>query len=383
MKLVANLRLKPTPEQERALRTTLERCNEACNWLSAKAFETKTFRQYDLHKACYRELRERFSLSAQVVVRCIAKVADTYKLDQKKQRVFRKHSAQPYDDRILRFCTDDLVSLWLLTGREKIAFVCGDHQRRLIAHRKGEADLMFVRGKWYLCAVCDFDDPGLLTPDGMLGVDFGIVNIATDSQGNQYSGAGVEKYRERYTKRRAILQRVGTKAAKRRLRKMSGKQRRFQKHENHCISKAIVATAERSRLGIALEDLTHIRQRAKASKEQRKRLHNWGFGQLRAFVEYKAKLAGVPVMTIDPRNTSRECPACGHTSKSNRKSQAEFRCVECGHSCNADHNAAGNIARRGLVADPMFAHTCAPCAVKSPSLNGGETVICALSAPEA
>lgn len=368
MKLVANLRLKPTPAQERALLNTLERCNEACNWLSSQAFETKTFRQYDLHRSCYVAIRERFGLSAQVAVRCIAKVADAYKLDTEKQRTFRKHAAQPYDDRIMRFCADGLVSLWLLDGRDKMACVCGEHQCRLLEHRKGEVDLMFVRGKWYLCTVCDFDDPGLLTPEGILGVDFGIVNIATDSKGNQYSGAAVEKYRERHARRRTLLRRVGTKAAKRHLRKMSGKQRRFQKHENHCISKAIVATAERSRLGIALEDLTHIRQRVKAGKEQRKRLHNWAFGQLRDFVEYKAKRAGILVQIIDPRHTSRECPACGHVAKSNRKTQAEFCCTECGHSGNADRVAAGNISRRATVTKPMFAHTCAPCAVESPSL---------------
>lgn len=49
--------------------------------------------------------------------------------------------------------------------------MCGDHQRQLLEHRKGEVDLMLVRGKWYLAAVCDIDDPSLLTPEGMLGVD--------------------------------------------------------------------------------------------------------------------------------------------------------------------------------------------------------------------
>lgn len=356
MKLVANLRLKLDAAQEKLLRATLERCNEACNWLSAQAFASKVFRQYDLHKAHYQELRERFGLTAQVAVRCISKTADAYKVDQKVQRVFRKHAAQPYDDRIVRLMAGDLVSIWTLDGRSKIPFVCGEHQRRLLAHRKGEMDLMLVRGKWYLAAVCDFDDPALLTPEGMLGVDLGIVNLATDSLGNQYSGAEVEAYRARYAKRRATLQRIGTRAAKRRLRSLSGKQQRFQKHENHCISKAIVSTAERSRLGIALEDLTHIRQRAKANKEQRKRLHNWSFGQLRGFVEYKAKQAGIPVVAVDPRNTSRQCGACGHIDKRNRKSQASFTCRACGHQSNADLNAAGNIARRGLVDDPMFAH---------------------------
>ncbi|MHB8564741.1 MAG: RNA-guided endonuclease InsQ/TnpB family protein [Acidiferrobacteraceae bacterium] len=368
MKGVANIQLMPDAEQKRLLRETLERCNEACNWLSQQAFEHKTFGQYALQKWGYRQIREQFGLTAQATVRCIAKVADAYKKDQNTQRVFRKHAAQPYDDRILRFCADDVVSLWVLSGRQKIAYVCGSHQRALLEHRKGEVDLMFVRGKWYLACVCDFDDPKLLTPTGILGVDFGIVNIATDSLGNQYSGAAIEANREYYAKRRATLQRVGTRAAKRRLRNMSGQQQRFQKHENHCISKAIVSTAKRSHLGIALENLKHIRKTVQARKKQRNRLHNGGFCPLRDFVEYKARRAGVPVTIIDARNTSRTCAECGHIDKRNRKTQSEFLCVACGHSSNADDNAARNISGRGGVTTPMFAHQFAPGAVESPVL---------------
>lgn len=368
MKLVANIKLTPTPEQASELRATLERCNEACNWISEQAFAAKTTRQYDMQKAFYYPVRERFALTAQVTIQCIKKVADAYKKDEKTLRVFRQHSAQPYDDRILSFKPDDIVSLWVLPGRAKIGYVCGEHQRKLLEHRKGEVDLMLVRGKWYLAVVCDFDDPALLTPGGMLGVDFGIVNIATDSLGNQHSGAAVEAYRARYARRRAILQSVGTKAAKRRLRSMSGKQRRFHKHENHCISKSIVSTAERSGLGIALEDLTHIRVRAKANKEQRKRLHNWSFGQLRGFVEYKAKRAGVLCVPVDPKYTSQQCFACGHIARQNRKSQSKFLCVACGHGNHADHNAAGNISRRATANKPMFAHLYVPSAVESPVL---------------
>jgi putative transposase len=322
MKLVANIKLKPSPAQERDLRATLKCCNEACNWLAERAFEARIFRQFDLHKLCYAALRAKFALSAQVAVRCIAKVADAYKIDQKTQRTFRKHAAQPYDERILRFAADEIVSIWLLSGRVKIPYGCGEHQRKLLAHRKGQVDLMFVRGKWYLAVVCDFDEPHVLTPEGILGVDLGIVNIATDSFGRHYAGEEVEAARQRYAKRRASLQRVGTKAAKRRLRRMSGKQERFQKHENHCISKSIVATAKRSCFGIALEDLTHIRTQVKARKKQRNRLHNWGFGQLRAFIEYKARQAGVPVTMVDPRNTSRQCGCCGHIAEKNRKTQS-------------------------------------------------------------
>lgn len=366
MKLVANVKLLPDAAQATLLRTTLERCNEACNWASARAWESKTFGQYALQKVCYVELRERFRLSAQAAVRCIAKVADAYKADRKCQRTFRRHAAQPFDDRIFRFAGSNAVSIWLLEGRSRIACVTGDHQRRLLAHRKGEVDLLYVRGKWYVSCVCDFDDPALLTPEGMLGVDMGIVNLATDSMGERHDGSQVEAKRARYAKRRATLQRIGTRAAKRRLKKLSGRQRRYQQIVNHTISKAIVSKAERYSLAIALEDLTHIRARVKASKEQRKRLHSWAFGHLRACIEYKARRAGVAVFAIDPAYTSQTCPACGVIDRKNRPSQSVFRCVGCGHAQHADDVAAGNIASRGAVTRPMFAHQSAPGAVKSP-----------------
>jgi IS605 OrfB family transposase len=189
-------------------------------------------------------------------------------------------------------------------------------------------DLMCMRGKWYLAAVCDFDDPQLLTPEGMLGVDFGIVNIAIDSLGNQHSGAKVEAYRERYAKRRATLQRVGTRAAKRRLRQISG---RNQTHENHGMSKRIISIAERSALGIALEDLTHIWTRIKASKAQRKRLHNWGFGQLRAFIAYKASMLACRWLLSIHTTPTKESSAYGYINKRNLRIQSGFRRMACGH----------------------------------------------------
>ena len=368
MKLVANLKLQPTPQQAESLKQTLERCNAACNWISAQAWGKETFRQFDLHKLLYPQVRQHFDLSAQMAVRCIAKVADAYKLDKETQRTFRPLGAQPYDDRIFRFVSNDQISIWTLNGRDKINFVCGEHQRQLLKHRKGEVDLMFVRGHWYIAAVCDFDDPDLLTPDGVVGVDLGIVNIATDSTGEQFSGKGVEEKREWYVKRRAILQKKGTKAAKRRLKKMSGRQRRFQKWVNHNVSCRIVSKAERSQCAISIEDLKHIRARAKANKEQRKRLHNWGFAELRGFIEYKARKAGVPVFVIDPRNTSRQCSVCGHIAKKNRPSQSVFRCTACGHEANADCNAALVIGSRATVTMPLFAHQCVPGAVESPVL---------------
>jgi transposase len=79
----------------------------------------------------------------------------------------------------------------------------------------------------------------------------------------------------------------------------------------------------------------------------------WSFFQLRSFISYKAEMAGLEVLLIDPRNTSRTCNECGHCDKDNRKSQSEFECLSCGHECNADLNASRNVRDKGYVSKPI------------------------------
>ena len=186
-------------------------------------------------------------------------------------------------------------------------------------------------------------------------MDLGIVNVATDSDGNQYSGAAILGLRRRHRRTRTRLQGKGTRSAKRLLKRRRRKESRFQRHTNHVISKEIVARAKDTKRAIALEDLTHIRQRIRSRKPQRATLSSWAFAQLRAFISYKAQAAGVSVILVDPRNTSRTCPACGYCDKANRRSQAHFLCVSCGCAGNADQIAAENIRRAALSlpdADP-------------------------------
>jgi putative transposase len=224
----------------------------------------------------------------------------------------------------------------------------------------GGADLVWRRGIYYLHVTQSREAPSETEPDGgTLGVDLGIVNLATDSEGETFSGARVKTARQRYHTRRQRLQKVNTKSAKRRLRKNAGRERRFQKDVNHCISKALVRKARASCKALALEDLSGIRDRTTVRHEQRYERHSWAFSQLRQFLTYKAAGAGVPVHLVDPRNTSRTCSACGHCERANRRSQESFLCQRCGFMLNADYNAAINISRtepyRAAVNRPMAA----------------------------
>src|SRR6266566_6066301 len=189
MRLTAAIQLLPTPSQADALRRTLETANAACDFISQVAWQSRTFRQFPIHRLTYTAVRETFHLAAQFAVRCIAKVADAYKLDRKTQRTFQPHGAGPYDDRILSYnLLGSAVSIWTLDGRQAIPFVCGERQRELLKTQRGETDLALVRGKWYLFVTCQVEAPEPIDAEAALGVDLGIVNLATDSDGEAFSG---------------------------------------------------------------------------------------------------------------------------------------------------------------------------------------------------
>jgi len=238
-------------------------------------------------------------------------------------------------------------------GRQRIAYGCGDRQRSLLRHRGGQADLVHREGAFYLHQSCEVETPKEETPEGWLGVDLGIVHLAVTSDGEHFSGEEVEAKRTWYGRRRKVLQSVGSRSAKRRLRKLSGRQRRYQRDTNHRISKELVEVAQRTGRGIAMEELSGIRERTRVRREQRHRHHNWSFYPLRRFVCYKARLAGVVMRFVDPRYSSQTCSLCGHCARANRRTREEFVCSVCGYAASADENAAREIARRAHVNAPM------------------------------
>jgi putative transposase len=247
----------------------------------------------------------------------------------------------------------DKVSLWALGGRMIVPLIYGEYQEERFDRMRGRVDLVYRGGKFFLYSTVDLPDDGPIEPEGFLGVDLGIVNIATDSDGDTYSGEAVERTRRRHQENCKRFQKLGSKGVKRKLKKLAGREARFRKHENHCISKALVQKAKETDRGNALEDLKGIRDQTTFRAKDRDRQTGWSFSRLRLFVEYKAQLAGVPIVLVDPRNASRTCSNCGHCEDGNRKSQAKLLCKHCGYSANADFNAALNIRDRAAVNQPQ------------------------------
>lgn len=401
VKQVVRVKLLPEGPQLDALMRTLAACNDTATLVAWIAHENRAFRKRDLRAISYATAREHAGLGAQVAQSCIRKVADSYAAlranlrngrygprgSRRRERVestpiaFRTDAAQPFDDRCLSWHHDQdsdnggAVSIWTIDGRMKDLRFVGhpDQVAMLRQYRKGETDLVIRRDRRgrpaaYLIATCELPDTAVVTgehlasPDGWIGVDLGIVNIAvtsdrtlgdelirTHGDGAPDGPAGRGSTKDRRTRNRELrhrLQRKGTRSAKRLLRSRSRKESRFATDVNHQISKKIVAEAERTGRGIALEKLTGIRERVRLRKPQRATHSSWAFAQLGAFITYKAARAGVPVVLVDPANTSRRCSCCGHIDKRNRRSQAIFSCTDCGFVEHADILGSDNIAHR-------------------------------------
>jgi len=355
MKQTLMIKLAPADEQHKILLETMERFNKACNCIANKAFELKTANKIRLQQCVYRDIRKEFGLSAQLTIRAISKTCEAYKRDKKILPVFKPRGAVVYDQRILSWKGLDKVSLLTLEGRQIIPIRIGAYQEARLDRIVRQTDLIYRDKIFYLATVVDAPEPPANNPDEFIGVDLGIKNIAFDSDGVQYSGDTVNALRKRHAKLRAKLQSKQTKSAKRILKKRKRKETRFAKDVNHVISKKIVKKAKDTGRGIALEDLRGIRSRTVARKKQRRQHSSWGFDQLKKFIEYKAKIAGVFVSLVDPRNTSRTCPECGCIDKHNRKSQSLFSCISCGYSAIADYIAAINIGCRAAVNLPYVA----------------------------
>jgi IS605 OrfB family transposase len=344
MKLTLKIKLLPDISQRELLIETIKEANNACNCISNIAWQHQVFNQFKLHRECYYYIKSISKLSAQMIVRCISKVSDSYKIDKKVKREFRLLGGITYDNRILTYKPNDMVSIWTIEGRTKMPFVC--HNRNYLPYIKGEADLVFKNDKFYLFQTVEVPEEDIKNIEEFIGVDLGLVSIATLSNGKEFNSKELQNYREKRQKVRSSLQSKCTKNAKRVLKRLSGRERTHGTIINHSISKQIVKLAKSEGKGIAIEDLTGIRFSAnKKGKKFRTRVGKWSFDQLRQFLAYKCLLNGVKLICVPPAYTSKTCNCCFHIG--NRRGK-KFTCSNCNSVFDADVNAAKNIALLGM-----------------------------------
>lgn len=367
MKVCKTVQLQITSHHDEIVETS-NRFVNALNYTSRYAIEYQEFTKWGLQKSIYGILREQYGLRSQMAINCIREVDARYKGKLKANRdsdmpvVFKqRHYALNYP-RDYRIVDHDTISINTVHGRVKASYACGEYQHSLLDGSEWAIDSSMISmhrdGKVFINIVIEKEMPGttLLNKDGIVGVDLGMnfVAVTTDSAGKtRFYGGGMIKYRRWLDdKHRQEAQSKGTRAAKRFLKRQSGRERRFVTAQNHIIAKDIVAKALES-FGspiISMEDLAGIRQQRYVGKGQRTRLAKWAFFQLQQFIEYKALERGVPVVYVNPAYTSQVCPKCGHTEKGNRNKRLHvFKCKQCGYTSNDDRVGSMNVRDRGVV----------------------------------
>ena len=324
----------------------------ACNLLVPVVIENRCWNRVALHNTAYDWLRPQTALGSQMVCNTFRTVCGAYASmrsngeieDDKPVPVANFDGASVHYDVRTFTMRGDSLSLWTLGGRVEVALRPGGHQQRLLEWGKPkEAELVFRKGRVYFNLVLEkeitFKETG-----PVVGLDVGENNLAATDTGKIWGGGELRHKRYRYLSQRRRLQSNGSGSARQLLRKVSGKESRRVRHENHVVSKQVVAEA--TRVGarcISMEDLTRIRDNIRAGLRMRARLHGWAFRQLQDFVAYKAAAVGIACVFGDPAYSSQDCARCGERGK---RTKHRFRCPN-GHQSHSDVNAARNHALRG------------------------------------
>lgn len=349
---------KPTKNKLQSLKGYCQEFSSSVNWYLKKLRKEKTTSRIKIHKLYYQSARQKFKLPSanlQVALDKAIEIRRSYLRKKGKKSQPKLHNVIGCfrKDSIKR--ENRAVRLTLNNKRIWLPLIVPERYKNEINLPIARSEIKEIRGKWFMYLTVKDKGEEQKEPSGVLGIDLGVVKIATVSnpEGSVnlfFRGEPLRfKRNQFFNKRKELQEKKDSKVcpnAWRSLKKLSGKEQRWMTDLNHKISRAIVNLAKKNKSAIALENLAGIRLRIKAIKKVRRMLHNWTFRQLTTFIEYKARLIGIPIVSVDPRETSRICLRCGNKEKRNRKSQSSFKCSNCGFSINADLLAARNIALR-------------------------------------
>ncbi len=373
-KLIVPVEMRPEIDR------TLQSFADACNQILDTAKREKCWNTTKLHHLVYAPVRAATGLKANHVCQAIRRVVGNAKA-VKQVHKFRATSLS-LDGRTFEYRSrkragglesEQVVGVTLMSGRVQFGLKIGGYQIALLRGQKPTSATLSKtkQGDYYINIAVELDTPSTGKTPKVIGVDLGRRDIATASHGRSWSGEHIQATRDRFSRVRAKVQSKRTRSSRKLLRRLSGRERRYQTWLNHTISKTLVSDAKAIGAALAFEDLTGIREclnQKPRSKAERRRTNNWAFYQLRVFVGYKAAIAGVPVVPVPPAYTSQTCHSCLHIHPEKGKSYRlgkSFKCGHCGWEGDADHNASVVIALLGAaVNQPEIPKLSCPVAVE-------------------
>ncbi|PSP97931.1 transposase [Halobacteriales archaeon QS_4_70_19] len=381
-------RLRVEESDRRLLKRTIDQFRDGCQLAVEEGFPRVTEKR-TLQSIAYDTVRDETALKSQHAIlathraaEAIAGVRDRWSEGEKASKPEFTSPTVPYDGRTMTLFDDGSVSLTTVEGRVRPDLILPDdedgYQYEYLDDERWsvtESSLTARDGEFYLHLGFRRPKTEPTAEDGtVLGVDFGIENIAVTSTARFFSGREANHERDQFKKRRASLQQTGTRSAHRTLQRLSHREERQHRQRLHEIANGVLQEAlDHDCSVIALEELTGLHDEIPDANW----FDLWAFRRLRAYIEYKATAEGIAVESVDPRDTSKRCSECGHVAGGNRSSRGRFHCDACGSEANADYNAAKNIALKHVRRGPQSSRRTGTrqCALKSGTITANGTFV--------
>ena len=308
-----------------------------------------TFNKSNLHKLTYKKLRMAYPFFPSGLLQTVRDVAsEQLKRNKLKRSNFKQFTSLRLDKRNLRINLEHkLISISSINGRLKFNF---KFHKQLDKYREWKAiagTLSYRKNRLFLNIIVEKETPkinlgSINIEKDLLGIDRGINNILVCSNNQFFNSKHLKKIKGKYQYLKKILQKVGTKSAKRKLKKLSGTETRFVSDTNHRLSKLL---AESDFKVFVLENLKDMKKK-KNGRKFNKKLGGWSFKQFENYLTYKLEEKNKLLILVNPKYTSQACSKCGYKDKSNRKWN-NFKCKICGYELHSDLNASFNIAQLG------------------------------------
>lgn len=353
IKLTAKFKLKETPEGLDELFSTYR---EIVNFLITHAYESNITSFKRLKKEKYEELRKEYpELPSHYHYTACQMASSIYKNYRKRKRrgkangkpVFKKDTIM-LDDHLFKLNLEKgIIKLSTPSGRIPLEFHPAEYHEKFKGWKVGQAWLVRTLKGVFINVVFS-KEVEVREPEAFVGVDLNENNVTLSLSNGEFVQIITHEREIRtgyFLKRRRIQKKIRSgKRRKALLEKYGERERNRLTDLYHKLANKIVELAEKYG-GIALEDLTEIRDSIRYSVEMNGRLHRWSFRKLQSIIEYKAKLKGVRVVFVNPAHTSSLCPICG--GKLSPNGHRVLKC-ECGFEADRDVVGSWNIRLRAL-----------------------------------
>lgn len=337
-------------ENDNDLIETIRIFSKARQYVNDIGFKKKIYNKNKLNKLTYKKIKKLYPNLPTGLIQTARDVAsESIKREKCKRPIkVKEFSSVRLDKRNLRVdLKHHLISISSINKRKKITF----QTHKIVEKYKNwsaiAGTLCYKQKQLYLNLVVEKENPqinlgSINIKKNILGIDRGINNILVCSNNMFYNSKNLKEIKGKYQYLKKVLQKKGTKSAKRHLKKISRKETRFVSDTNHRLSKWITNSDFKV---FVLEDLKDMKHK-KNGRRFNKKLGSWSFRQFETFLKYKCEEKKKLVISINPKYTSQTCSKCNNIKKANRKGN-NFKCLKCGYELHADLNASKNIAELG------------------------------------